>query len=107
MPFKDINAKRKCDREWKRKQREQNRLKVIEMLGGKCVQCGETDSIVLEIDHIIPLNHNNRKGEHGINLMMKILAVKLPLKDVQILCSNDNTRKTYYERYGYNGYILE
>ena len=33
MPFKNIEDKRKCDREWKRNQREQNRLKVIKMLG--------------------------------------------------------------------------
>ena len=102
MPFKNIEDKRKCDREWKRNQREQNRLKVIKMLGGKCVQCGKTDVIILEIDHIIPLNHKNNKEEHGVNLVMKILAGKIPLKDVQLLCSDDHTRKTYFERFGYN-----
>ena len=105
MPYKDKEKNRKVQREWKRKQREKNRIKVIEMLGGKCAQCGETDVIVLEIDHINPLNKKNDKGEHGIHLMMKILAGKIPLNEVQLLCANDHRRKTYKERFGYNGYI--
>lgn len=107
LPFRDKEARRRYERKWKRKEREKIRLEAIEMLGGKCVQCGETDPVVLEIDHIKPLNGKRNPMEGGVHLARKIVRGLVPLSDYQLLCSNDHTRKTYKERISYNGYIQD
>jgi 5-methylcytosine-specific restriction endonuclease McrA len=58
MPFKDKDKQRKYDRLWHQKRRESYRKyqqklrrKVIELLGGKCVNCGCDEYSMLEINH--------------------------------------------------------
>lgn len=78
-----------------RRDRKELRSKVIEMMGGKCVHCGETDSRCLQIDHINGhgiedrLLHINRQ-----NLLRYIIKHGYEGK-YQLLCANCNWRKRY------------
>lgn len=83
MPYKSHYAKNEYQREWVRK----NWLAAIELLGGKCVQCGTTES--LEIDHIDPAT----KVSHRIWSWSKERRLA-ELKKCQILCSGCHKRKT-------------
>ena len=58
------------------------RYKYITMLGGKCVNCGETNYDLLEFDHIDPFTKTIDISTHitSPNLVMR----ELPL--VQLLC---------------------
>lgn len=59
MPYKDINKQREQQRNWGRNHRKEQkeyrvklRLKAINKLGGKCVNCGCDDIRALEFNHI-------------------------------------------------------
>jgi len=107
MPIKDEEERRTYQREWKRREAEKIRKKAIEILGGKCIECGETDWIVLEIDHIEPLMRINRihKLHSGINLARRIVNGTYSKENYQLLCANDHKRKTYKERIKYKNYV--
>lgn len=63
------------------------RKKVVDLLGGKCVNCGCTTYEVLEINHI---NGAGKKRERG-SLLRNILAGKRDTSDLEITCSMCNT----------------
>ena len=81
------------------KNRRKIRRKVLELMGGKCVQCDFSDPRALQINHI----HNNgankrRKLGGGVDrLYSKIL--KMNKKDIkaeyQLLCANCNNIKRF------------
>lgn len=75
------------NRQWCR----QERLRLIESLGGMCVECGERDPIVLDFDHI----NNDGHKETGKKL---IFSVKQFPERFQLLCKNCNWRKEYWRR---------
>lgn len=59
MPYKDPNKQREYQRKWTKNNRisqkkymRRIRKEVIEMLGGKCINCGCNDYDALEINHI-------------------------------------------------------
>jgi 5-methylcytosine-specific restriction endonuclease McrA len=60
------------------------RKATIDHLGGKCAECGETDSMKLDI------HHRNGLDKHARNL--KDIA---NLKDLQLLCKNHHDQNTY------------
>jgi len=64
-----------------------DRVKLIEMLGGKCVSCDETEKILLVFDHIKPIFSRIRK----IN---NLREVKKYPERFQLLCANCHRRKT-------------
>jgi len=67
---------------WKRK------LKVVEMLGGKCRRCGEMDIRVLQVNHI---NGGGRRDPLGkTDLYLEIVQGRRPIDDLELLCANCN-----------------
>jgi len=77
------------------------RIILLRAMGGRCVDCGETDLRVLEIDHIIPYHHrkNNfawaaisRKARLSPKIRAKILKQQ-ENKKLQLLCRNCNKIK--------------
>lgn len=73
-------------REWYSNQRK----KLVNLLGGKCVVCGETEEDFLEFDHIKPVR-GKREGN-------SIMQVKKHPERFQLLCANCHRRKTSNER---------
>ena len=76
--------------------RSNGRLKAeaIAAYGGKCVVCGETDPIVLQVDHINGRNKGEAKRS-GVNELRRLKVLGFPKGDIQLLCANCHTRKTY------------
>jgi len=71
--------------------RKLERLRLIESFGGRCSECGEGDTIVLDFDHI---GNDGHKGT-GKNI---IFEVKQNPERFQLLCKNCNWRKEYWRR---------
>lgn len=72
------------------------REKAISILGGKCVECGESRIRTLHIDHIEPVRRKDNT-EHKAHAVA--LSVTKGVKDnLQILCANCHAIKTYNER---------
>jgi len=90
---------RKYDTDCKRRANHRRRMKIIELLGGKCVRCGFIDWRALQIDHV------NGNGQKDIRAQNSILYYKRVLrrilegsKDYQLLCANCNWIKRYEKR---------
>jgi hypothetical protein len=71
------------------------RQQVIKLLGGKCKQCGFSDLMALQIDHINGDGNKERKSVHCDTRMRKILKNENERKRFQILCANCNFIKRY------------
>jgi hypothetical protein len=69
------------------------RRQVIAGYGGKCVECGEDDPVVLELDHIEGGGNDERKKVRGKYFYDKLIQQNFP-SGYQILCANDHRRKT-------------
>lgn len=78
--------------EYSKKYNAAMRLEYIELFGGKCVHCGESDSIVLDFDHI------NNDGYKDKRKNMIVWSVKKNPEKFQLLCRNCNWRKEYWTR---------
>ena len=75
------------------------RLKVIELLGGKCLHCGFTDVRALQLDHINGGGSKVRDGKNHNNMITKYLKdIELAKEEVQVLCANCNWIKRYENR---------
>lgn len=71
------------------------RIRVIEKLGGHCVQCGFADPRALQIDHV----HNDGCADPR-RIKRQVVAFRMAvLRDTdgryQLLCANCNTIKAY------------
>ena len=64
------------------------------LLTHPCADCGETDIIVLEFDHI---DRNNKKGNIGNLLRREPSLVIAEIEKCVVRCSNCHTRKTAKE----------
>jgi len=79
------------------KNRRKIRIKVLDILGGKCVQCGFSDSRALHVDHI----HNNgakeRRTISNEKIYRKILRMSKKDREAeyQLLCANCNIIKRF------------
>lgn len=88
------------EREQRKQYRRQVRLRMVELLGSRCVCCGEDEEAFLVADHI-----NNDGGAHrqslrdgkrynGPHLMyLAILRDPQPHDRFQLLCANCNMAK--------------
>jgi len=112
-----VERRRKM-RKYARNRRVKLRMKVIELLGGKCIKCGNKDIRVLQIDHIHcggsnrkrkkeRNNHGTRKvngpiGGYETYLLKILKEIKVDgSKYYQLLCANCNWIKRWEneERY--------
>lgn len=77
-----------------------NKEQLLRLLGSSCAVCGESDPIVLQVDHIKPLLRAKREGSQGgfATIMMKIRTGKEDRSNLQVLCANCHARKTSRER---------
>ncbi len=74
--------------------RSNKRKEVIKLLGGKCISCGETDYVVLDIDHI----NNDGAIERKLTKGKNAIHYDINNNKYQLLCKNCNWRKEYYKR---------
>ncbi len=69
------------------------RLAAIKALGSKCVRCGESNILILDIDHIKGDGGFKRKLK-GYYRILKEIVAGLNLENYQILCKNCHRIKT-------------
>jgi len=81
--------------------RTQTRLKIIEILGGKCVRCGETDMRCLQVDHVNGGGNKERRNTGNNNSKLYRRMLEHP-EDYQLLCANCNWKKRYENNERYN-----
>ena len=75
----------------------------MKLLGGACVYCGYNNNIrALEIDHLVSIRRKSSgvRGASGTVLWQKVANGRIPIKEVQLICSNCHSIKTYNEQYG-------
>jgi 5-methylcytosine-specific restriction endonuclease McrA len=77
---------------------ERIKARLLVSLGTFCVFCGETDPVVLEVDHIIP-----HPRVQGLRKGFPVLLAQLRREDespfnLQVICANCHARKTKMER---------
>jgi 5-methylcytosine-specific restriction endonuclease McrA len=97
VPYADLDKQREFQRKWARNNRKKRKERVIALLGGECVRCGNADSRVLEIDHVVPLRRKDRTNncsDSGSELWRRVLAGQVAKDDVQLLCANCHAIKT-------------
>lgn len=95
MPYADKEKKNQM----LRKIYARKRAEVIESLGGKCKNCPEDDLIVLQIDHIKPIQKKAGDRPSNRKMIKMILRGELKLSDFQVLCANCHVRKTKQDVY--------
>lgn len=83
---------REKKRAWDRAFAARTRLEVIELLGGRCANCGLTDARVLEISHKNDDGNWRSRSKWGQGFgradHRKMLSGKMPIDDLELLCSN-------------------
>lgn len=80
-----------------RRSYEKRRNAVLDILGPWCAFCGETDRIILQVDHKIPLMAGSNGRTIG-RLYRTMLDGKESPFNLQILCATCHMRKTAMER---------
>jgi hypothetical protein len=78
------------------------RLKVIGAFGGQCVDCGETDPVLLELDHINGGGNHDRKltthrGQRFYTSLMASTAWLATPPVLALRCVSCHRRKTWRE----------
>lgn len=84
-----LTGDKDAHRNWCRRRR----LKVLAVLGGKCVRCGYTDNRALQIDHI---NGGGRRDDsrRSLNSFYNDVMAKAGI-EYQCLCANCNAIKRW------------
>jgi len=71
-------------------------LAVIELLGGKCANCGNTDPRVLQVNHVDGGGNIEYKAYRSFRgLYRVILNGERPINDLNLLCGNCNVLYEY------------
>lgn len=72
------------------------RARIIELLGGKCVRCGFSDSRALQVDHVNGGGCSEKDSRWAEFLIKRIIEdVKNKTNLYQLLCANCNWIKRY------------
>lgn len=91
----------------RRRKREERRNEVLNVLGGKCNECGNLDRRVLQVDHILGGGVKDRKSFTDDKIYYKYVIESFLKKEnkYQILCANCNWIKKHLnnENTGGNG----
>ena len=93
MPYKKKEDLRRLGRE----KDARRRLRIIELLGGKCAICGIDEKEVLQIDHIIPIRKSSKLRLSLRRFYMLILRGGYSVKKLQLLCANCHMKKSVKE----------
>ena len=70
------------------KYRHMTRKRAIDMLGGKCVQCGEIDTRILQFNHLKGDGADDRRRYKPMQFVHAILNGKRTTEDLDIRCAN-------------------
>jgi hypothetical protein len=73
-----------------RREKETNKYIVEYLLTHPCVDCGESDIIVLEFDHV----RGDKRGNISILKRSSLKAVKEEIEKCEVRCANCHRRKT-------------
>ena len=113
MPYKDPKDRREQSSRWAKanraKKREWNkrlRIRVIKLLGGKCVNCGCDDFEALEINHINGGGSQEKNKKYGgsyRSFLYDILAGRRSKDDLDIRCKVCNAAHCLKELKKLNG----
>lgn len=78
------------------------RCKLLEKLGGRCVDCGEDEIEKLEFDHIVPLTDEQAEYRVRIGSNMRMVLYRKEAKEglLEIRCKRCNTRKSREPKQG-------
>lgn len=72
----------------------ERRINTMNRYGGRCVQCGESDYLVLTFDHKNPVDGKKHREENISGGAMQDWIIKNDYPEsVQVLCWNCNMRK--------------
>lgn len=83
------------NRQWQKKRREVNKEKFFEWLSlHPCIDCGETDIVVLELDHIKPKGGKKHTVSLMISSNLKWETVFTEIQKCVVRCANCHRRKT-------------
>lgn len=98
-------AHKKSDKKNKkeRHRRAELRKAMVEAYGGQCKLCGETDILVLVLDHINDDGSEDRKKnghKGGAPFYARLKKQGWPSESLQLLCCNCNARKEMKRRIG-------
>ena len=116
MPYKDIKKQRKFQREWTRRNRniqdknkrryvQRNRKFAYEYCEeNPCVDCGESDPIVLEFDHCKGIK--TKAVSTMISSGHSLERIKKEIAKCEVRCANCHRRKTA-ERAGWMPWRFE
>lgn len=104
--YKNIENKRKYARNWFRNYHLKIRIESLSILGGKCVDCGESDMRVLQFDHKNLVRRTAQQRNRGSRLVIRdILNGILTKKEIEIRCANCHMIKTYTkDKFDFNCY---
>lgn len=108
MAYRDNEKRRKwyADNQHKCRKNEATyrlnlRLEMVAAYGGQCCKCGESDFVVLVLDHIEDDARTDRKENNhngGWRMYSRLRKLGWPQGRYQLLCHNCNFRKEYYRR---------
>lgn len=88
---------RKKRLQWQLEYQAENRIKIFDILGRRCILCGFSDIRALQLDHINGGGNKERK-KFGNTHNMAVFYLKNPnmlKKNLQILCANCNWIKRH------------
>lgn len=112
MSYKNVDDRRACSalhyqsntgvykkraREWTRNQRKILSELVQSYLNlHPCVDCGETDVIVLEFDHV--RGEKRLDVSRMVNSAVSVSTINTEISKCEVRCANCHRRKTYKQR---------
>lgn len=95
MPYKNIEARRKSQREYYKRQYTLNREACLNLLGGICVKCKFTDKRALNVDHVNGGGGKEAKSFGGSYYKKIRTKIEGGSTDYQVLCANCNQIKRH------------